>query len=367
MSDIHLRSLAREVAVGNLEIGVFDQLCRRHGRVGPALAHACQLLGRLWPVVSRGNEPLQHHRYVTMAYRMGRVEELSDISEITFSYTLNYGQERRDLNDMLEAIYGAAVEVEDGDELDILVVNRYLPPLLALYLFNNNAPGILPHKQVDGIDGIMLEQHTPEEFVGRIHQSARDLFGTRGPISQLEWAIRTVEEGHADVWVDYWHTDQYEEAARLLPPEILEKLVADWNISRFSRFGDFLKKKYKGWFDSAMNAGYESYVYGEVYKECVEAINSFRWESGAVSMIDKELSRESEHSLGVIIIWISIENLQNFLRTQILNGWDGYPFDELLEEIDTENLPHFSENYYGEDPDVIREMLLNDIPEKLEA
>jgi len=352
VSDEELRELERRYVSGVLSIEDFDKACRRYGRIGPTIANACHLLSRLSNIaitaslnLAQNFQPQVYHPFLD---QLGNFDYSTTISE--FDETDSHF-----LNQILNMIY----ELARDSENDITEIDRYLPPLLALYLFNNIDQ--YPRKTLDGIDGVVLRVDTPEEFADLIVSSSSSSdFGR-----EFKHTTERLEEWHVDTWGSDYDSDKYEEVAKLLPPSVYKQLEEDWkkHLRFFPRFGDFIDNQYKYWFSGAINAGYEAYVLDEMYREHKEAINSFQWESGAISMVDEELSRMGESFIGVIVVWISIDILQINIKESILQGW-GDPFEDALESL--ARTYHFSEHYYGEVQETIKDVLIGNIPDEIE-
>jgi hypothetical protein len=262
---------------------------------------------------------------------------------------------------------------EPREVVNVEILNKYLTPILAFYLFVHASD--YPERTIDGVDGIVLSVDDAEDIVNLVTSSLGDGGGyhTRWEsdyISQFEYRVKIIEDGHIDEYYEsHYGIDKYEEIAKLLPPEIYSQLETDWKenaIRFFPKFGDFLVNQYKDWFDRALAAGYEVATRDEMDREVRRAINNFRWNSGAISFIDEELSRQGESFLGTVIIWISLDDLQNHIRETVAEGWGQDPFDNILESLDRDSLSNFQETYYEENMEVVEEALMYDPPEAID-
>lgn len=354
MSDQQLRHLERKLQAHEIDIEVFDQACRRHGKVGPILANACQLLARIWPNYLHNYEIHYSEQYDVIIQSLQRITWMDDASllmRITRQKGL-YG--RMVLEELLENMYEEVAQRHE--EADLPSIFGMLPSLLNLYLLNNS---FYPTREHQEVAGVVLRRESPEDFLSLVKQAAGAGFGTPNWIQAFEYATNVIENGHVDIWTDNWDKDDYEKAAKFLPPDIYHQLETDWkaNIRFFPRIADYLINQYQSFFDNALTSGYEAYVFGELYREYTEAVNNLRWESGAISFADQSTNYpDIQSNFGAIIVWISADDLLSYIKTSLAEG-NVSPFEDLLESLDDAYRPQFEEQHYGEDLDAVKDFI----------
>jgi hypothetical protein len=362
VSDQKLRRLERAWQSGDIDVGVFEQECRRSGAIGPTVALGCRYLIRLAEVI---NHHSQEELGCRPSNRYPQIRQILRNVSWSTSQDVITGIERWHLDRIFGCIFDVAggrqlIQGEPREAVNAEILNRYLPPILAFYLFVHASD--YPRRDVDGVEGVVLRVCDAEDIINLVNSGVDQGRWSQNYASQFEYRVRIIEEGHIDEYYEsHYGIDKYEELAKLLPPEVYSRLETDWKenaIRFFPKFGDFLVNQYKDWFDSALAIGYEVATRDEMDREVRKAINGFRWGSGAISFIDEELSQQRGSNLGTVIIWLSLHDLQNHIRQTAMDEEE--PFDDLLESLEYDSLRPFQETYYEENMEVVEEYLRRD-------
>jgi hypothetical protein len=351
VSDQRLRHLERKYLAGDLDVKELDKACKRHGAIGPTLADACNLLARIFPIASREDLIDVPSQYTVLVYRLRNMHYLTPIDQ--FEQIIN-----DHLANLLESLQENFASGVDHGLYGSVDLSSYIEAFLPLYLAIPNIAREHPLVTFDGIEGVIIDRDTPKELADRL--AATEASKSADSFNSI---VETLEEGHVEIWIDYFHKEQYESAAELLPDKMHSQLKEAWeNYPQEVSFGDFLKNQYPGWFESAIREGYESYVYGEMWSQFEGAIDELQWHGGTRAKLDVT-SRGIVSTFGSIILWIPLSDLKNYFLQSTLDGWLDFPLYSLLEDGLEEGMPHFDDRYYGEDEETIRQLLLDSADE----
>ncbi len=348
--DEYLQRLSRQAMTDPSAAEALQRACERIGLLGPTIANACRLMARIYRLFF--NDPER-------TYQLHADSFANDLAEVSWR-TSESDFKQSDL-DLIRSFVGEAYELALQEEIE-LNKDKYLRPLLELYLFTYRNKG--PHDgypilYVKGERGIILREDTPEEFSELITNAARYTRMSKSA-ETLTYATKTLEEGHVDIYFEASSSEYADVAHECLPTLLFEQLEAE-SEERDLDLGAYLKKTYSDWFFPAMWNAYESFVYSEMRDNYVNTINETVWESGAVAIFIDEGSEQSQ--VGRILIWISLDNLVSFAQEKIKEGEGNWLFDDVLEDLE-EFGAHFEDHYYGTDKELLKESLLESVPEK---